>query len=92
MAHCSLNIWHQTFKSYGVCTGVPDAYHFSRSADITKRGTTRVKHSNHLLWLVRCVVVGTTRYPSLIQPGFLYLGDWGDAEQQERLQELKIKR
>lgn len=33
-----------------------------------------------------------TRYPSLIIPGFLYLGDWGDAEQQERLQELKIKR
>jgi hypothetical protein len=22
----------------------------------------------------------------------LYLGDWGDAEQQERLKELKIKR
>jgi len=32
------------------------------------------------------------RFPSLILPGFLYLGDWGDAEQQERLQELKVKR
>jgi hypothetical protein len=37
-------------------------------------------------------VADPTRYPSLILPGFLYLGDWGDAEQQERLQELKIKR
>lgn len=42
-----------------------------------------------------CVLAFTSaldRYPSLILPGFLYLGDWGDAEQQERLQELKIKR
>jgi hypothetical protein len=39
-----------------------------------------------------CTAVCAHRYPSLILPGFLYLGDWGDAEQQERLQELKIKR
>ena len=39
-----------------------------------------------------CVAGCVLRYPSLILPGFLYLGDWADAEQAERLQELKIKR
>eukprot|EP00879_Flechtneria_rotunda_P027734 GHRR01029724.1.p1 GENE.GHRR01029724.1~~GHRR01029724.1.p1 ORF type:complete len:223 (+),score=59.61 GHRR01029724.1:1121-1789(+) len=32
------------------------------------------------------------KYPSVILPGFLFLGDWADAQQHERLQEIRIKR
>lgn len=32
------------------------------------------------------------RYPSQIVAGLLYLGDWANAEDVERLDELKVKR
>lgn len=32
------------------------------------------------------------RYPSVILPGFLYLGDWADAQQHDRLKEIGLKR
>ncbi len=32
------------------------------------------------------------RFPGQIVPGVLYLGDWADAEQHERMDELNIKR
>jgi hypothetical protein len=32
------------------------------------------------------------RYPSVILPGLLYLGDWGHAEHEERLKEIGIRR
>lgn len=55
------------------------------------RGSCKLCVCKLCVGLLNCVYV-LCRYPSLILPGTLYLGDWGNAEQQERLQELKIKR
>jgi hypothetical protein len=46
----------------------------------------------HTCVTAAAAAVGGCRYPSVILPGLLYLGDWGHAEHEERLKEIGIRR